>query len=138
MRTLEFADRTLYTAHELTQMVPLAGLDVYDQIRTRNAWVGGILPNANSAPPTSFVPTRSISRTLGRPAWEALLGAKPFSTVERWEMNRKIRRLRREQAASPESDFSADWCKGHAHRHQARAQAALDERLGRLQRKLSP
>ena len=137
LRTLKFIDRTLYTAHEITQMVPLAGLDVYDQIRKQNAWVGRFLPNAKSAPVTPFISSQRISGTPGRPALEAVLRTKPFSIIERWEMSRKIRKLRREQAASPESDFSADWCKGHAHRHQARTQAALDERLDRLQRKLS-
>jgi hypothetical protein len=137
LRTLKFADRTLYTAHEIAQMVPLAGLDVYDQIRKQNAWVASFLPNADSPPFTPFFSSGPVSKTLGRPAWEAILRTKPFSTVEQWEMNRKIRKLRREQAASPESDFSADWCKGHVHRHQARTQAALAERLDRLQRKFS-
>jgi hypothetical protein len=136
LRTLVFGDRSLYTAHEITQMVPLAGLDVYDQIRVQNAWVGRYLPNAHSAPAAPFNSSHTISRTLGRPAMEAVLRTKPFSTLERWEMNRKIRRLRCEQAASPESDFSADWCKGHVHRHRERTQAALDERLDQLQRKI--
>jgi hypothetical protein len=137
LRTLKFYDRTLYTAHEVTQMVPLAGLDVYDMIRRQNSWVRRFLPNASSPPVTPFTSSETISRTLGRPAWEAVLGTKPFSTVEHWEMNRKIRKLRCEQAASPESDFSADWCKGHLHRHQARTQAALAERLDRLQQNFS-
>jgi hypothetical protein len=137
LRTLDFADRTLYTAHEITQMVPLAGLDVYEQIRKRNNWVQRFLPNANSAPATPLNPFQPVSRTLGRPVWEAILRTKPFSTVERWEMDRKIHRLRRDQAASPESDFSADWCKGHELRHQARTYAALNERLERLQQKFS-
>jgi hypothetical protein len=138
LRTLEFTDRTLYTAHEIAQMIPLAGLDVYNQIRKQNTWVRRFLPNADCAPPAPFRSPPPVSRNLGQPALEALLRTTPFSTVENWEMHRKIRKLSREQAASPESDFSVDWCKGHDHRHQARTQAALDERLHRLQRKLSP
>lgn len=137
LRTLAFSDRSLYTAHEIIQMVPLAGLEVYERMRLQNAWVGHFLPNAHSAPLPPFTISRRIYRNLGRPALEAVLSTKPFSALERWEMDRKIRRLSREQAVSPESDFSADWCKGHAHRHQARTQAALDERLSRLQGKHS-
>jgi hypothetical protein len=137
MRSLKFFDRTLYTAHEITQMVPLAGLDVYDEIRKQNAWVGRFLPNAIGAPLPPFISPPPVSRTLGQPAWETVLRTKPFSSLEHWEMNRKIRILRLEQAASPESDFSADCCKGHAHRHQALTQAALEERLDRLQRNFS-
>jgi hypothetical protein len=52
-------------------------------------------------------------------------------------MDRKIRKLRFEQANSPESDFSADYCKGHSQRHQAHTLAALNERMNRLQHEVT-
>jgi hypothetical protein len=134
LRTLDFPDKTLYAAHEIAQMVPLAGLDVYDQIRERNGWVGRFLPNADSLPATPLISSPSVSHSLVRPVLEAVLRTTPFAHLERWEMHRKIRKLRREQGASPESVFSADYCKGHAHCHQARTQVALGERLNRLGR----
>src|SRR5688572_8466038 len=53
-RCLEFPEQSLYTAHELAQMVPLSGFDVYARIRTLNPWVGRFLPNADGAPPRSI------------------------------------------------------------------------------------
>lgn len=130
LQALKFPEQTLYTAHEVAQMAPLAGMEVYDRIRQQNSWAERFLPNAAGPPVGTSHP---ISHSLDRPTLETVLQAAPFSALERWEMNRKVRKLRREQAGSPESDFSADVCKGHAHRHGARVRAALAERLNRLQ-----
>lgn len=132
LRNLVFPDRTLYAAHEIAQMVPLAGLQVYESIRRRNSWVSRFLPNAQGLPPAGLLPAQNIQPELLRPSWEAILRAAPFIHFELWEMKRKIQRLRLEQAASPESAFSANYCKGHADLHQARTQLALDERLTAL------
>jgi hypothetical protein len=130
---LAFPDETLYVAHEIKQMVPLAGRRVYDEILRQNAWAARLLPNAHSAPALPLLASQTIPSVLARPGLEAWLRTPPFASLERWEMDRKIRRLRREQADSPESQFSADCCKGHAHRHQERILVALNERLDRLQ-----
>lgn len=135
LRTLDFPDKTLYAAHEIAQMVPLAGLGVYAQLRHENAWVASFLPNASGAPAMPWLASQPALQPMAR-LLEAVFKTTPFTSLERWEMNRKIRKLRREQAASPESDFSADYCKGHAHRHQAHTQVALEKRLNRLQREL--
>jgi hypothetical protein len=131
--TLEFPDRTLYTAHEIAQMVPLSGMAVYDQIRRQNAWVGRLLPNADSAPATSGAVSNPTRPSIVSPALEAVLQSPLFTFLELWEMDRKIRKLRGEQGASPEATFSADFCKGHADQHQAHTRLALEERLIRLQ-----
>src|SRR6185437_13782883 len=49
-RSLAITERDLYSAHEVVQMVPLSGLDVYKQFRLANKWVYEFLPNAVSAP----------------------------------------------------------------------------------------
>lgn len=132
MRALRFPDHSLYAAHEVAQMVPLAGQAVYEEMRRENAWVDAILPNAAGAPPGTPASYQAIPERLRRPVLELVAGGFPFDRLEAWEQERKIRRLSREQAGSPESHFTADTCKGHLHRHQARTQAALDERLAAL------
>jgi len=133
LRSLEFPDRTLYAAREVAQMVPIAGLDVYQRIRMQNSWVERFLPNAQGLPEAPWISTGPVSSTPARRRMEAVLRTRPFTSLERWEMNRKIRKLRAQQGASPESHFSADCCKGHAYRHQERTRVRLDERLKRLQ-----
>ena len=51
---------------------------------------------------------------------------------EKWEMDRKIARLTREQSSSLESYFSADVCKGHVDRHGQRTENAVQEKLKRI------
>lgn len=129
---LSFPDRTLYAAHEIAQMVPLSGLEVYAEIRRLNAWVGEFLPNADGTPPmsVSLKPARPSSRF--RPVFEGILRTPPGAWLERWEMDRKIRRLAREQSYSAESAFSANVCKGHDQRHGSRTQQRLDSKVSRL------
>jgi hypothetical protein len=47
---LEFPEHNLYVAHELSQMIPLAGLNLYQRIRDRNLWTRRFLPNATGPP----------------------------------------------------------------------------------------
>jgi hypothetical protein len=131
-RSLEFPHQSLYTAHELAQMVPLSGLDVYQRIRTLNPWVRHFLPNADGAPPRSTRATgvTAVSRTQS--LLEAALLTPPASRLEKWEMERKIRKLRRENENNPEAAFSPDLCKGHFNRHSQRTEHVLRERLERF------
>lgn len=131
-RALEFQEHTLYVAHELTQMVPLSGQDVYAEIRQRNAWVADYLPNADGAPPTPASVDQTKSTPRLRPVFEMLGRTPPGAWLERWEMDRKVRKLTHEQGFSAESTFSADVCKGHDQRHQTRTQRMLDSKVSRL------
>jgi len=126
---LEFRDQNLYVAHELAQMVPLSGFDVYSEIRRQNAWVTDFLPNADG-PPSGPIPTKSKeSNTWLRPVIEAPLRTPLGKWLERWEMDRKIRKLSRQQGDSGESIFSADVCKGHDQRHQSHVWQLLDSKI---------
>jgi hypothetical protein len=126
---LELSDRTLYVARELAQMIPLSGLEVYERMRQMNSWTDELLPNAGGLP--ELPPGAATLRTPGRlqSILEILLNMAPARWFELWERRRKIDRLSREQAGSPEAGFSADVCKGHAGRHGQRTGQAFEEKL---------
>jgi hypothetical protein len=131
-RALAFPDQNLYAAHEIAQMVPLYGLDVYAEIRRNNTWVAEFLPNADGAPPAPASVKLTESKSWLRPVFEAAMRTPPWAWFERWEMERKVRKLSREQCDSDESAFSADVCKGHDQRHGSRTQQLLDSKVSRL------
>jgi predicted nucleotidyltransferase len=126
---LELPERSLYVAHELAQMIPLSGMAVYWEMRRLNNWTNDYLPNATSAPvlPQGIRPARegaAIQRAL-----EFFLRSPIVTAFEKWEMDRKILRLTREQSSSFESYFSEDVCKGHIDRHGETVVTALAVRL---------
>ena len=129
---LKLKERSLYVAHELAQMIPLSGMEIYKEIRQRNDWVNDYLPHASETPDlpegTESVKTYStVQRILER------LLRLPFGQwLEKWEMKRKIARLTREQSQSFESYFSADVCKGHIDKHGENVVTALTVRLQTL------
>lgn len=116
-RALVLRERNLFTAHELVQMVPLAGFAVYRRLRELNSWVDDFLPNAGHPPQ----PARAVgtARRFARLMAEAMLRTPVGAGLERWEMARKVRKLSPQTVDHSETAFSADWCKGHldSHRH---------------------
>lgn len=136
-QALVFDDRTLYTAHELAQMVPITGLDIYGQLRQLNAWTADFLPNAHHPPqPTFSAPAAPPSRTgtFWRAMGELLLRTPLGTGLERWEMQRKIRKFSHQNARlsdpeATEAAFSADWCKGHFESHGRQIMDTFSKRL---------
>ena len=122
---LDFSPQNLYAAHELTQMVPLAGMDVYRQIRAANPWADEFLPNAGGPPQRRLNLPQPESVATGGTWLEGLLRVRPVDWLEAWEMTRKIRKLRRQNGENPEASFSADCCKGHTQRHGQKTLEAL-------------
>ncbi len=137
-RALEFPAHNIYAAHELAQMVPLSGMDVYDRIRIINSWVQEFLPNADGAPPRSSANPQPASVSTGRVWLEALLLTPPGAWIEKWEMDRKIRKLRRKNGDNPEANFTADLCKGHSHRHGQKTERALRQKLESVLMEIAP
>jgi hypothetical protein len=129
-RALSFPDRSLYSAHELVQMIPLFGMDIYNQIRNLNLWTERFLPNAEGVPSSrgGVVSTKNPTCRM-QSALEAGLFLPPGSWLERWEMDRKIQRLSHEQDENPEANFSMDVCKGHIHRHGLQTELSFRQRL---------
>lgn len=131
-KALVFEQRTLYTAHELMQMVPVAGIDVYNQILQLNAWTANFLPNAASSPQRPLpgkLPCWPIRRLA-----EAILRTAFGGKLEQWEMNRKIRKFNRQETTHAEIAFCSDWCKGHFDGHGRRVLSAFGQRMQRLNR----
>jgi hypothetical protein len=131
-QALVFEEHTLYAAHELAQMIPLSGMQVYQRIVSLNRWKERLLPNAEGLPPImGRIPLRNEKAGM-KPAMEAALLLPPGAWFERWEMGRKIRMLSHEQSGSPESRFGADYCKGHKNRHAEHTEQILRQRLENL------
>jgi hypothetical protein len=126
-RALELPQRNLFTAHELAQMVPLAGEEVYRRMWRLNGWVRGYLPNAarrgGGARLSGFYPEKI------RPGLEALLQGGLAGRLEQWEMRRKQIRFGRLAHPHPETAFGPDICKGHFDDHGQRILEAYQERL---------
>jgi hypothetical protein len=115
--TLQLGEPNLFTAHELAQIVPLYGRSTYQRLMDSNHWMAHFLPNAaprpGSAREISGFPLRR-QRSL-----ERLLGGRLGDTLERWERERKIPRLRRtaELRGSANTMYAPDLCKGHVNDH---------------------
>jgi len=125
---LRLSERNLFTAHEVVQMVPLEPNAWYGAFIEANGWVKDFLPNA-FAGGTPEARSSSPQRLPVRLA-AGLLSARVFDPVERWEMQRKVRRLstRLEQEGGSVA-FSEDECRGHFAAHDARILAAYRQRL---------
>ena len=55
------------------------------------------------------------------------------SPLERWEMDRKVRKLSRRGNGHAEAAFGPDWCKGHFGDYGQATLARYEERLKRLE-----
>ncbi len=130
-RVLILTPRNFFVAHEIAQMVPLAGMEVYRRLRRANAWTSRFLPNAEGAPVRAS--PLSPSSGWGRLVLESVLSVSFVDRLERWEMQRKIRKLSRKHPYPSEVVFSADCCKGHFDSHGRQILAAFARRLKELE-----
>ncbi len=130
-RALVFDERNLFTAHEVVQMVPVAGHETYQAIRRLNGWTAEYLPNAEGPP--RVMNGHASRKRAATSVTEAALRMGVGARLEAWEMRRKVRKLHGHRPGAPEAAFSPDWCKGHFEGHGHRALAAFDERLRALE-----
>jgi hypothetical protein len=129
---LAFGSHDLFTAHELAQMIPLAGGAVYSRLRKRNAWVYDFLPNASGAPAEGVGEALTTKGWLSRRLVEPLLRNNLGARLDRWEMARKIPKL---TPAYPNTEVSLgrDQCKGHNGAHQSWVYDAFVRRIRQLE-----
>src|SRR5512133_67117 len=151
---LEMGTPNLFTAHELAQMVPMAGIEIFRRMRELNSWAVHYLPNAFDMPRRVVAETEEMglkaalygawnedpdARPLLRSAAEGVLRTPLGGSLERWEMGRKMRKLSLqservecEQSPAAEINLSPERCKGHFDNHQQRTLEAYTQRLRRL------
>lgn len=127
-RALALDSHSLYTAREVAQMVPLTGRPIYHRLRQLNGWVESYLPNAAGAP--REIPVTEPAPARVRTAAEAVLRLRPAGVLERWEMQRKIRKLIAEHGTegADEASFSPEYCKGHFGGYGSKTLAAFNYR----------
>ena len=126
--SLELDDRSIFTARELAQMVPLAGGAIYEWMRRANAWADLHLPNA-AGPPR---PLAGREHTAGRGVSERLLAGPSGDRLERWEMARKVRKFSRLDGRAEETVFDERRVKGHFNGYRARTLLEFEKRVARF------
>lgn len=127
---MELEARDLHTARELTQMVPLAGPDVYRRMRRLNQWTDAVLPN--SAGPPREVSSSETGGSVFRRTTEVVFGSRLGTGLESWMARRKIREIRRQGGDNPEVVLDRHQCKGHVDGHGRRIVEAYASRLRSL------
>jgi hypothetical protein len=116
---LELGVPSFYTAHEMAQLIPISGVDMYFRLLESNAWLLGYLPNISPQQARGREPG-PVGR-LGQQVLEAMLSGRLGDAVERRERERKIPRLCQiaEEQGGSGAIYTPDLCKGHADDHSA-------------------
>ncbi len=128
---LEWPLHDLYSARELCQMIPIAGMDVYQELIRVNAWAREFLPNAFSE--NGYVSQNEIGRrSVFQKRMEFFLSGTLGDRFETWEMDRKINRFSRQDGFGEETVFTADVCQGNFHHHRKWTHEAYQQRLRKL------
>jgi hypothetical protein len=136
---LEWPMHDLYSARELCQMIPITGMDVYQQLIRANDWTRGLLPNAFDVPggsetrphdgQTSYPKGRSLRNLLVEFPFIGALG----ESFERWEMTRKVARFSKQAGFGEETIFTAEICQGNFHHHRKWTREVFEEKLAALE-----
>ncbi|MEO6457493.1 MAG: hypothetical protein ABIO92_04355 [Chloroflexia bacterium] len=111
---LTLDQRDFFTAHELAQMVPLAGADHYRQMILRNKWAIEYLPCAFDR---KFKQVQRCRKGVVGQRLESLLSLTIFNRWEKWELNRMRKQLLPLLGKVAEVVCSAEQCKGHTGLH---------------------
>jgi hypothetical protein len=114
-------EQDLYIAHEICQMIPLAGWPTYLAMRQANQWAATHLPNAQQPfyPMPDLAPRR-LAKQWQR-ALENVLAGPIGDKIEGWEMRRKQRKFWAQAQTTPNQESGAklddQQVKGHFQNH---------------------
>ena len=133
-RVLALERHTLFVAHEFAQMVPVYGLPLYNRMCAANSWIQHLLPN--TAQPLWEQPEEApgpIGRGFKR-LLEIALSGWLGTTLENWEMRRKIRKFQ-SRLGQPDGDalLDRDHVKGHFEDYGGPVMRLYAERLGQFE-----
>jgi hypothetical protein len=143
--SLEWPLHDLYSARELTQMIPIAGMESYRRVIEVNSWAKGFLPNSfnsNSLNWTNDAKNRHSRNSLLRSIrvknlLEVPLYGKLGDSLERWERTRKIARFSKLPGFGEETVFNAEVCQGNFHHHRKWTREVFQERLSALEKEVT-
>jgi len=122
--------RDIFMAHEIAQMIPLHGRELYERMLRENGWMLAQMPNAQAAFYDGGEAQIGGGWRLIKRALEGLLGGALGDAVETWERGRKLRRFApRMQSAYHGARLDAQHVKGHFNDHGHPALHAYTERL---------
>jgi hypothetical protein len=127
---LEWHPQDLYSAREMSQMIPITGMDVYQQLREENPWIEMHLPNAKSAP--SNTPKTQPRRSLWQKLLELPLRGKLGDSLEKWTMNFQMKKIHHTYGKGQEANFTVNLCQGNFHDHRKWTDQSFQERLALL------
>ena len=106
--------RSLYSAREMMQMIPVKDTGGLAKLYRANRWVGDVLPNAE--PKARFV----VKSERWGPWWWRFMTLPVLGPViERWESSRRIKELMM-ASKSGEAVYTKSVCRGHEHQHKQR------------------
>jgi hypothetical protein len=123
---LHWKQHDLYSAREISQMIPLSGYDAYNNFLVVNLWTQEILPNDSF----NKANTKQVS-------WLQKLFELPFlgklgDTLEKWSMNFQMKIISRQENIGDETNFSADICQGNFHQHKKWTQVEYEKRINQI------
>jgi hypothetical protein len=121
--------RDLFIAHEIAQMIPLSGFDVYRQMRDLNRWTDAYLPNAQT--PLYSEPDHAPKRQYGERLLRSRVASRVTDAFEQWEYRRKQRKFTRGAPNPGAAKINAKQVKGHFNDHGVTILQAYYERLKR-------
>ena len=126
---LDLEQQDLFTAHELAQMVPLYGRQLYTAMIARNAWATTYLPAAFGS---AFGSIPAAKQGTFRGLVELVLSLRALDGLERWEQMRLQRKLRPLVGDAAEVICSPQQCKGHTGLHRQWVTSRYGDRLREL------
>lgn len=115
--TLTQRRQDIFIAHEIAQMCPISGHDVYTEMRKHNRWTQFFLPNATQMfhTETDRQP-RGIIKLVKR-IGEFVLGGRLGDALENWEQKRKIHKFKAQINQDSDVQLDEKHVKGHFDDH---------------------
>ncbi|MEZ4666789.1 MAG: hypothetical protein R3E39_02515 [Anaerolineae bacterium] len=108
----------IFTAHEVAQMIPLHGQDIYRRFREENDWVYDYLPNALDPFFDEVEQKLGLGAKIAKGFLEFGLGGRLGNMMERWEYRRKLQRFSKDlQTPFSSARLDHTQVKGHFNDH---------------------